>query len=96
MTAASESIARRKPPPKTGTLRGALPGTATGAQVIAMHRAGKAQGKQLAVRDLSGIERHELVKGGLSTHVFMEARQAYSVVSESELLHAIVLGTKTL
>ncbi|MBK9573279.1 MAG: DUF2384 domain-containing protein [Rhodoferax sp.] len=96
MTAASESIARRKPPPKTGTLRGALPGTATGAQFIAMHRAGKAQGKQLAVRDLSGIERHELVKGGLSTHFFMEALQAYSVVSESELLHAIGLSTKTL
>ena len=107
MTVATAPSARRVSAPKSGSLREpALRTVAAGNARVGRRTAsstGKAAlpiertlGKLVFIRDLSGVERHQLVKGGLSTQAFREALEAYIVVSESELLHAVGLSTKTL
>lgn len=45
---------------------------------------------------LSGVERHKLIKTGLSARVVRAALKTFHVVSQDQLMHAIGLSAKTL
>ncbi len=110
MTATGTSSTRRGSPPKTVTLAETKPKTEIEAALAEFRRSNnitskptvkyrsRSEGRRYVIvnLNLSGIERHELVKGGLSTQIFVEALEAYSEIPERDLLHAVGLSTKTL